>query len=86
MYGAGPIAEPLGDMNGYIILVFFPLDVAPAGACAGLVPAEELHTRRAALDCPVDYNRLPGGPCRVWLRLDRVPRRWLEVLRIRIFA
>ena len=58
-YGAGPIAELLGDMNGNIILVLFQLDVAPAGE--QLVPAELLHTRRAGLDYPVDYSRLPEG-------------------------
>ena len=48
-------------MNGNIILVFFQLDVAPAGVCAELVSAKELHTRRAGLDYLVDYSRLPKG-------------------------
>ena len=74
-YGAGPIAELLGDMNGNIILVFFQLDVSPAGACAGLVLAEELHTHRAGLGLPRRLQPAAGGPCRVWLRLDRVSRR-----------
>ena len=46
---------------GNIILVLFHLDVAPTGACAGLVPADELHTQRAGLDYPVDLARLPDG-------------------------
>lgn len=60
-YGASPISEVLSDMNGNIILVLFHLDVVPADMYAGRVPAGELHTRRAGLDYPVDYSRLPEG-------------------------
>lgn len=55
-YGAGPIAAVLRDVNLDILLVLFPLDVAPAEAIQG-----DPHRLRAGRDYPVDQSRLPSG-------------------------
>jgi hypothetical protein len=71
-YGAAPIAEVLAKMNGNIILVLTNLDIQPkalttrgdgnaAAAEQELPQGDEIHIKRAGLDYPVDYDRLPGG-------------------------
>lgn len=62
-YGAAPVADLLRDVNGDIIFVLFPLDIAPAHPIAG-----DPHRLRAGHDYPVDRNRLPTG----FVMLDEV--------------
>jgi hypothetical protein len=55
-YGEAPIADALRDVNVDIILVLFPLDIAPARPIAG-----NLHKLRAGRDYELDRSRLPSG-------------------------
>lgn len=55
-YADAPIDEILRDVNADIILVLFPLDIAPT-----MVLPHDGHRLRAGEDYPVDYNRLPSG-------------------------
>lgn len=55
LYGEGPIAEVLRDLNCDIILVLFPLNIVP------LTRIANIHTLRAGLDYAVDQSYLPNG-------------------------
>ena len=55
-YGNGPVDEALADVNVNIILVLFPLDIAPARPFEG-----DLHDFRAGIDYALDASRLPSG-------------------------
>ncbi len=63
-YGCGPAEQVLANLNVDLILVLFPLDVAPAVPVAG-----DPHRLRAGRDYPVQTDRLPQG----WVELD-----WIE--------
>jgi hypothetical protein len=55
-YGTGPLERVLGDVNGNILLVLFPLDVAPMRPIDG-----DRHVLRPQNDYPVWRSRLPDG-------------------------
>ena len=63
MYGIKPLEEVLSDVNVNIMLVLFPLDVAPMGAIDG-----DPHRLRPERDYPVWRHRLPEG----YVTLDSV--------------
>ena len=56
MYGEGPIAPLLADVNCDLILVLFPLDVVPVEALN-----TDMHRLRAGRDYEVDRSGLPEG-------------------------
>ena len=63
MYGVKPLSDVLGNVNVNIMLVLFPLDVAP------MEPLDEdLHILRPERDYPVWRHRLPEG----YVTLDEV--------------
>ena len=55
-YGWGDIADVLRDINGDIILVLHPVDVAPAGPID-----HDQHYLSAGKDYEADASRLPSG-------------------------
>ena len=55
-YGSAPLDAVLSDVSEDIILVLFPLDVAPAGRIEG-----DMHRLRAGEDYAVNQGRLPEG-------------------------
>jgi hypothetical protein len=55
-YGDADIREALRDVNLDIILVLFPLDIAPADAGVA-----DPHRLRAGEDYALDTSRLPQG-------------------------
>jgi hypothetical protein len=61
-YGKGPIADLLADLNGDIIFVLFPLDVAP------LEPGVDPYKGWADQAYTADRSRLPTG----YVMLDEV--------------
>lgn len=62
-YGKIELATVLSDVNTNILLVFFPLDIAPMGKITG-----DPHILRPEKDYPVWRSRLPEG----YLELDEV--------------
>ena len=62
-YGRTPLRTVLSDVNADILLVLFPLDIAPMGP--GTV---DLHRQRPEKDYPVWRSRLPEG----YVMLDEV--------------
>ena len=62
-YGWGDIADVLRDINGDIILVLHPVDVAPAGPID-----HDQHYLSAGRDYEADASRLPSG----YVELDEV--------------
>jgi hypothetical protein len=56
MYGIKPLERVLADVNVNIMLVLFPLDVAPMGPLEG-----DPHILRPERDYPVWRQRLPEG-------------------------
>jgi hypothetical protein len=62
-YGRTPLRTVLGDANANILLVLFPLDIAPMGPLAG-----DPHRLRPEKDYPVWRSRLPEG----YVMLDEV--------------
>lgn len=62
-YGRLPLERVLTDVNADILLVLFPLDVAPMGPLAG-----DPHRLRPERDYPVWRSRLPEG----YVLLDEV--------------
>ncbi len=62
-YGWGDIADVLRDINGDIILVLHPVDVAPAGLID-----HDPHYLYAGRDYEADASRLPSG----YVELDEV--------------
>ena len=62
-YGEIPLETVLHDVNTDILLVLFPLDIAPMGPLAG-----EPHRLRPEKDYPVWRSRLPEG----YVLLDEV--------------
>jgi len=63
MYGVKPLESVLSDVNVNIMLVLFPLDVAPMGPLEGAP-----HLLRPERDFPVWRHRLPEG----YVTLDEV--------------
>jgi hypothetical protein len=63
MYGVKPLDRVLSDVNVNIMLVLFPLDVAPMGPVDG-----DPHLLRPERDYPVWRRRLPEG----YVTLDEV--------------
>ena len=63
MYGVKPLDHVLSDVNVNIMLVLFPLDVAPMGPLDG-----DPHILRPERDYPVWRHRLPEG----YVTLDEV--------------
>ena len=63
MYGVKPLDRVLSDVNVNIMLVLFPLDVAPMGPLDG-----DPHLMRPERDFPVWRHRLPEG----YVTLDEV--------------
>lgn len=64
-YGEGPIEELLADLNGDLLLVLFPLDIAPVPPIGG-----DIHRLRAGVDpseggFAIDRARLPEGEVRL---------------------
>jgi hypothetical protein len=55
-YGRTPLRTVLSDVNADILLVLFPLDIAPMGALDG-----DPHLLRPEKDYPVWRSRLPEG-------------------------
>lgn len=55
-YGDGSIDDVLRDVNGNIILILYPLDIAPADKAMA-----DPHRLRAGEDYEVDRARLPSG-------------------------
>jgi len=55
-YGKIPLEKVLSDVNGNILLVLHPLDIAPMGPIAG-----DPHRLRPEKDYPVWRSRLPEG-------------------------
>lgn len=55
-YGYAPVADLLRQVNVDIMLVLFPLDIAPAEAMTG-----DPHVLRAGKDYALDRTRLPSG-------------------------
>ena len=64
-YGEAPIADALRDVNIDLVLVLFPVTMAPA---TPLAEAGDVHRRRAGKDYPVAQSFLPSG----YVMLDRV--------------
>jgi hypothetical protein len=62
-YDRAPLADVLRDVNVNIMLVLFPLTIAPMGPLKG-----DLHHLRPERDYPVWRSRLPEG----YVRLDTV--------------
>jgi len=62
-YGVIPLQDVLRDVNVDIMLIFFPVDVAPMGKING-----DPHRLRAGKDYPVWQSRLPEG----YMELDRI--------------
>lgn len=62
-YGRTPLQTVLGDVNADILLVLFPLDIAPMGPLRG-----DPHLLRPEKDYPVWRSRLPEG----YVMLDEV--------------
>ena len=62
-YGRTPLKSVLADVNTDILLVLFPLDVAPMGPIAG-----DPHQLRPERDYPVWRSRLPEG----YVTLDEI--------------
>jgi hypothetical protein len=62
-YGELDLATVLRDVNANIVLILFPLDVAPMGPIEG-----DPHKLRAGKDYPVWQGRLPEG----YVMLDEV--------------
>jgi hypothetical protein len=62
-YGRAPLATVLSDVNTDILLVLYPLDIAPMGPVDG-----DPHTLRPEQDYPVWRSRLPEG----YVMLDEV--------------
>jgi len=62
-YGRTPLQTVLGDVNGDILLVLFPLEIVPMGPFDG-----HMHQLRPAQDYPVWRHRLPEG----YVMLDEV--------------
>lgn len=62
-YGRAPLETVLRDVNTNLLLVLFPLDVAPMGPIPG-----DLHLLRPEKDYPVWRSRLPEG----YVTLDEV--------------
>jgi len=62
-YGRASVERLLGNVNGDIIFVLFPLDVRPAQPIPG-----DPHRLRAGQDYQLDTGRLPDG----YVMLDRV--------------
>ena len=61
--GRTPLLQVLGEVNADILLVLFPLDVAPMGPLSG-----DPHRLRPERDYPVWRSRLPEG----YVMLDQV--------------
>lgn len=66
-YGHVPLPKILANVNADILLVLFPLDVAPMGPLAG-----DPHSLRPERDYPVWRSRLPEG----YVTLDTVRIKW----------
>ncbi|RPI91026.1 MAG: hypothetical protein EHM42_00465 [Planctomycetaceae bacterium] len=62
-YGVHPLEQVLGDANIDILLVLFPLDIAPLGPLTG-----DPHRLRPERDYPVWRSRLPEG----YVELDAI--------------
>lgn len=62
-YGHVPLADVLRDVNINVILVLFPLTVAPMGPLAG-----DMHRLRPEREYPIWRSRLPEG----YIMLDTV--------------
>jgi len=62
-YGSNPLKTVLGDVNADILLVLYPLDVAPMGPIDG-----DPHHLRPEKDYPVWRSRLPEG----YVMLDKI--------------
>ncbi|MFN0053395.1 MAG: hypothetical protein ACKV0T_14525 [Planctomycetales bacterium] len=62
-YGRTPLETVLGDVNADILLVLYPLDVAPMGPLEG-----DPHHLRPEKDYPIWRSRLPEG----YVMLDEV--------------
>lgn len=62
-YGRTPLSTVLADVNTDILLVLYPLDVAPMGPIGG-----DRHVLRPERDYPVWRSRLPEG----YVMLDEV--------------
>lgn len=62
-YGRTPLATVLSDVNADILLVLYPLEIAPMGSLAG-----DPHRLRPEQDYPVWRSRLPEG----YVMLDEV--------------
>lgn len=64
-YGSGPIDDVLRDLNGNLILVLFPLNVAPQHDIA-----DDYHELRAGEDYEVRHDLLPEGSLMFdWVRI-----------------
>lgn len=63
MYGVKPLGQVLSNVNVNIMLVLFPLDVAPMGPLDG-----DTHLLRPERDYPVWRHKLPEG----YITLDEV--------------
>ena len=55
-YGTRPLETVLSDVNTNILLVLFPLDIAPMGPLDG-----DPHRLRPDVDYPIWRHRLPEG-------------------------
>ncbi|MCC7235648.1 MAG: hypothetical protein IT163_10120 [Bryobacterales bacterium] len=66
-YGEAPIGDVLGDVNGDIIFVLYPLDVRPASALDS-----DPHLLRAEEEYAVDRGRLPHGE----VMMDEIRIEW----------
>ena len=62
-YGRTPLKTVLSDVNANILLVLYPLDIAPMGPLNG-----DPHVLRPEKDYPVWRSRLPEG----YVMLDQV--------------
>jgi hypothetical protein len=65
-YGRNPLRQVLGDVNANILLVLFPLDIAPMGP--SVIAQDDRHRLRPEKDYPVWRGRLPEG----YVMLDEV--------------
>jgi len=68
-YGVLPLEQVLRQVNVNLLLVMFPLDVAPMGAIDG-----DPHRLRPERDYPVWRSRLPEG----WIEIDEVAIEFAE--------
>lgn len=57
-YGEAPIEEVLRDLNGNMILILYPLNIAPRHPP---MDREKMHALRAGEDYELDRSKLPGG-------------------------